>query len=280
MVEGEDRAAARCPHHLSAFLFDDAKKDPSLRFPLVIQDERLAAELQPKRIDHERELRQDEIPFAHSERVCVRRSFRRKRGDDRLSSRPLIDAEEVILALPTKFQNVGVVATSGMVEVGVRGGDHSLDPFVIAVQAERVQRARVEANRHPRLGVGDDLAGQFVDADVAVIRERRREPGGHALEQSPARVGGELAPADPTCGRRLKVSLAAEVAVRVRDAARGEGELVQHGQPVEPVVVCRLLTSNLAGAVRTKVPVSQGGTVPRTGSSSRLICEARVVNPK
>ena len=90
---------------------------------------------------------------------------------------------------------------------------------------------------HPRFSVGDDLAGQFVDADVAVVGELRREPGGHALEQGPAWVGGELASTDPSRCRRLKIRLAAEIAVGVCDAAGREGELVQHGQPVEPVVI-------------------------------------------
>jgi hypothetical protein len=143
---------------------------------VAIPDEWLAAELGPKRVDHERELRQDKIPFAHAERVYVRGSLSGERGDDRLSSRPLIDAEEAVLAPTAEFQHVGVMATSGAVEVRVGNGDRPLDPLVITVPAERVQRVRVEANRHPRFGAGDDLAGQL-------------------------------------------------------------GELVQHGQPVEPVVV-------------------------------------------
>src|SRR5262245_24979211 len=87
-MEGENRPAMRCPHHLTSFLLDDVKPDPALGLPLVIPDEGLATELEPKRVDHERELRQDKIPFAHPERVHVRWSLGRERGNDRLSSRP------------------------------------------------------------------------------------------------------------------------------------------------------------------------------------------------
>jgi hypothetical protein len=205
--------------------------------PSVIPDERLATEREPKRVDHDRELRQDTIPFAHPERVDVRGSLGGKRGDDRLSSRPLTDAEEAVPAPPAECQHVSVVATSDVIEVRVGTGDRPLDPLVITVPAERVQRVRVEANRHPRFGGGDDRAGQSVDADVAVVGELRGEPGGHPLEQGPAGVGGERAPADPARCRRLKVRLAAEKAVGARDAAGREGERVPHGQAVEPVVV-------------------------------------------
>src|SRR5215468_3960863 len=65
-MEGENRPAMRCPHYLPSFLLDDVKPDPALGLPLVIPDKRLATELEPKRVDHERELRQDKIPFAQS----------------------------------------------------------------------------------------------------------------------------------------------------------------------------------------------------------------------
>jgi hypothetical protein len=128
---------------------------------LVIANERLAAELEPKRVDHEREFSQDEIPFAHPERVYVRGSLGPQRGDNRLLSRRLIDADEVILAPPAEFQRVGVVAITGMVKARVGNGDRPLDPLVIVVSAKSVQRDRVEANRHPRFGVGDNLSGQL-----------------------------------------------------------------------------------------------------------------------
>jgi hypothetical protein len=43
----------------------------------------------------------------------------------------------------------------------VGNGDRPLDPLVIVVSAKSVQRDRVEANRHPRFGVGDNLSGQL-----------------------------------------------------------------------------------------------------------------------
>jgi hypothetical protein len=48
-----------------------------------------------------------------------------------------------------------------------------LDLLVIIVLAERVQCNRIEANRHPRFSVGDELAGKLVDADGAVVSELR-----------------------------------------------------------------------------------------------------------
>jgi hypothetical protein len=49
VMEGEDRPAPRCSHHLPSFLLDDVKSHPTVRLPLVIPDERFAAELEPKR---------------------------------------------------------------------------------------------------------------------------------------------------------------------------------------------------------------------------------------
>ena len=188
-----------------------------------------------------------------------------------LSSRPLIDAKEVILAPPSEFQHIGVVTPSGVVKVRVSNGDQPLDPLVIVVLTERVQRVRIETNRHPRFGVGNDLVGQFVDADVAVVSELRPEPGSHALKQGPAWVGGELAPTDPTHRNRLKIRPAAEIAVGIRNAAVREGELVQHGQPIEPVIVRPLAHLELRGSS----PHQGSGEPGWDRASDRQVVQAR-----
>ena len=133
--------------------------NPTVRLPLVIPDEWLAAELEPKRINYEREFRQGRDIVRSSQTSACTRSLDRKRGDYRLSSRPLIDAEDAIVAPPAEFQHVVVVAASAVIEVRVGSGDRPLDALVIIVTTERVQRGRVKANWHPRFGVGDDLIG-------------------------------------------------------------------------------------------------------------------------
>src|SRR5215204_2652269 len=269
-MEGKDRPALRCLYHLPAFLLDDVKPHPAVGLPLVIPNERLAAELEPQRVDHERELREYKIPFAHSKRVYVRGSLSAKSGDDRLSSGPLIDAEEVVVARPAEFQKICVVTAADVINMRVSTGTLTLDALVITVPAERVQRVRVEPDRHSRFSVGYDFAGQFVDTDIAVVSELRGKPGRYTLEEGSAWVGRELAPADPARSRRLKERLAAQIAVGVCHAAAGKGELVQHREPVEPMVVALLTSLEL----RWSGPYQGAGEPERQGASDGQVIEA------
>ena len=43
---------------------------------------------------------------------------------------------------------------------------------------------------------------------------------------------------------------------------------MEHGEPVEPMIIGSLADLELGGPVRSRVPVSQEGSVPVTGSAT------------
>src|SRR5262245_27892091 len=99
VVEGEERRRPRRPDRPPALLLHDVEPDPAVRLPAVIANERLAAEQQPQRVDHQREFRHDQVALGHAERVHVRGPFGGDRRHRRLPARLPVDAEEAVLLM-------------------------------------------------------------------------------------------------------------------------------------------------------------------------------------
>ncbi len=75
------------------------------------------------------------------------------------------------------------------------------------------------------------------DIDVAIVGELGIEDRGDAAEQGAAGVGGELGVGDLAGLLRGGERLALEEAVGIGDGAVREGEAMQHGEPVEPMII-------------------------------------------
>ena len=76
----------------------------------------------------------------------------------------------------------------------------------------------------------------FVEVDVGVVGELRREHRTHPLEERAAWVRRELRVGDPALVARRAIGAALEEAIGVGNVAVREREAVQHREAVEPMV--------------------------------------------
>ena len=119
----------------------------------------------------------------------------------------------------------------------VRGRDLSLQRPAIAEHAKSFQRVGREAHRHRRLGEGDRLLRIIGNIDAAIVGELGIEDRGDAPEQRAAGIGGELGIGNLTGLGGGPKRVALEKAIGIAHASSGKGEAVEHGEPVEPMIV-------------------------------------------
>ena len=141
--------------------------------------------------------------------------------------------EEAVLVAGPERGRVVEHPLARAVEVRVRRGQHPRD---LVGDAGRLERLGVELDRDRRLGHRDEALAELDQVDVGVVGELRREHRAHALEERPARVGGELRVADLARVAGGAVGAGLEEAARVGDRAVADREPVQHREAVEPVV--------------------------------------------
>ena len=147
VMEGEAGVALRAGDDAPRVLLHDVETHAAMLLPLVILNERPAAELQAERVHDQRELSQDQVTLRHTKRVHVCRLVGRDCADHVLAILIPANTEDAVLAAAAELQHIAVAAPPAKVEM--RMSDRYLAAHVALVleNSERLKRRGIKANR-------------------------------------------------------------------------------------------------------------------------------------
>ncbi len=190
------------------------------------------------------------------------------------------DGEQLVGAAGREVDDVGdqLVGLGVVVRVGAaHRAAHAVLPLHLPDRAERLA---VELHRHRQLGHRHVAIAETGQVDVGVVVLRRREGGGHAAEQRPARVLAEAPRVEAPLAGALQ-GLGLEEAARVAHPPLADAEGVEHRQAVEPVAQRHAADVEQRGRDAGQVAAAASpGPRPGPGSESTCTSSSRLWNPR